>query len=95
MNPLQRVVAWLASVTLAQPCRPNGGIDAPVYQQGTADKGWGELHQEIYDAHEAWRQNPLARRLVGNGITLRSEYKPLQRCQWEIFAPQPILTITL
>ena len=39
------------------------------------------------DAREAWRQNPLARRLVGmvtayvvgNGITLRSEYAPLQR----------------
>ena len=38
------------------------------------------------DAREAWRQNPLARRLVGmvtayvvgNGITLRSEYAPLQ-----------------
>ena len=39
------------------------------------------------DAREAWRQNPLARRLVGmvtayvvgNGIALRSEYAPLQR----------------
>jgi hypothetical protein len=41
----------------------------------------------MFDAQQAWRQNPLARRLVGmvtayvvgNGISLRSEYAPLQK----------------
>ncbi len=63
------------------------GLNLITYPQGVADKGWGELHQEMYEAREAWRQNPLARRLVGmvtayvvgNGIALRSEYGPLQR----------------
>ncbi|MFN8468267.1 MAG: hypothetical protein U0X20_22095 [Caldilineaceae bacterium] len=86
----ERVVAWLASslaVTLIEPGRPNDGFDPVVYPQGAADKSSGELQQEMADAREAWRQNPLARRLVGmvtayvvgNGITLRSEYGPLQR----------------
>ena len=87
MSPLQRFASWLAAVTLVPPGRPRDGFDAPTFAQGVADKGWGELHQEMYDAREAWRQNPLARRLVGmvtayvvgNGINLRSEYAPLQR----------------
>jgi hypothetical protein len=87
MTPLQRFAAWLAAVTLVPPGRPHDGLEAVVYPQGVADKGWGDLHQEMYDAREAWRQNPLARRLVGmvtayvvgNGISLRSEYAPLQR----------------
>lgn len=54
---------------------------------GTAiDKPWHELAQEFEDAREAWRKNPLARRLVGlitsytvgNGITLQSEKRDLQ-----------------
>jgi hypothetical protein len=51
------------------------------------DKPWHELFQEFEDAREAWRKNPLARRLVGlvtsytvgNGITLHSEKRDLQR----------------
>src|SRR5512147_2680144 len=86
----ERAVAWLASslaVTLVEPGRANDGFEPIVFPQGVADKSSGELVQEMADAREAWRQNPLARRLVGmvtayvvgNGITLRSEYGPLQR----------------
>jgi uncharacterized protein YjbI with pentapeptide repeats len=81
-----KVSQWLA-VTAVPPGRLHDGLQTVIYPQGVADKGWGELHQEMFDAREAWRQNPLARRLVGmvtayvvgNGIALRSEYAPLQR----------------
>ena len=51
------------------------------------DKAWPDLLQEITDAREAWRHNPLARRMVGlttsytvgAGITLQSNYRPLQK----------------
>ena len=94
MTPIQRFVAWLAGVTLVAPGRAGDGFEPVSYQQGVADKGWGELHQEMFDAREAWRQNPLARRLVGmvtayvvgNGIMLRSEYPPLQRFIDEFWA---------
>ncbi len=87
LSPIQRLVAWLAAVTLVPPGRSADGFEPIIHPQGVADKGWGELHQEMFDAREAWRQNPLARRLVGmvtayvvgNGIALRSEYAPLQR----------------
>jgi hypothetical protein len=51
------------------------------------DKPWGEQYNEFKDTLEAWRVNPLARRLVGlitaysvgNGITLSATYAPLTR----------------
>ncbi|MFN8466320.1 MAG: hypothetical protein U0X20_12255 [Caldilineaceae bacterium] len=87
MTPIRRFVTWLAAVTLVPPGKAKDGFVPITYPQGVADKVWGELHQEMDDAREAWRQNPLARRLVGmvtayvvgNGVTLRSEYAPLQR----------------
>ena len=87
MTPMQRFAAWLAAVTPVAPGKAGDGFEPLAHAQGVADRGWGELHQEMDDAREAWRQNPLARRLVGmvtayvvgNGITLRSEYGPLQR----------------
>ena len=97
MTPMQRFAAWLAAVTLVPPGRAADGFEPIAYPQGVADKGWGELHQEMDDAREAWRQNPLARRLVGmvtayvvgNGITLRSEYAPLQRFIDDFWQAQP------
>ena len=62
--------------------------DGLTLRGGTViDKPWHELFQEFEDAREAWRKNPLARRLiglitsytVGNGITLTSEKRDLQR----------------
>ncbi len=50
------------------------------------DKAWSDLVQEMNDARQAWRQNPLARRIiglttsyaVGAGITLQSSNAQLQ-----------------
>jgi hypothetical protein len=84
-----RVVKLLginASVTLVPVGREGDGL--VLRPTGTTiDKPWHELFQEFEDAREAWRKNPLARRLiglitsytVGNGITLHSEKRDLQR----------------
>lgn len=64
--------------------------DSPGWQSLSAtqlDTPWGELQQQFTDALEAWRKNPMARRIVGlttsyvvgSGITLGSNYVPLQR----------------
>jgi len=71
----------LGAVTPIAPGRAQDGLVAVIGPQGVADKAWGDLHQEMFDAREAWRQNPLARRLVGmvtayavgNGISLHSD----------------------
>ena len=76
----RRRLAQLNAVTAVPPGRAGDGLVAVIRPQGVADKTWGDLHQEMFDAREAWRQNPLARRLVGmvtayvvgNGITLRA-----------------------
>ena len=90
MSILKTYKAWLmqrlSPVTLIPPGRPADGFTPITHPQGIAHKGWDDLHQEMYDAREAWRQNPLARRLVGmvtayvvgNGIALRSPHQPLQ-----------------
>ena len=55
---------------------------------GTAmDRPWGEVQQQFTDALEAWRVNPLAKRIVGlitaysigDGVTLSAEYAPLSK----------------
>lgn len=83
-----QVAKWLgitAAVTVVGVGRDNDGL---TLRGGTLiDKPWPELFQEFEDAREAWRKNPLARRLiglitsytVGNGITLTSEKRDLQR----------------
>lgn len=53
----------------------------------TLDTPWSELYQQQVDVLEAWRKNPMARRIVelttayvvGSGITLSSDYQPLMR----------------
>ncbi len=66
-----------AAVSVVPVGRVNDGLT--LRPAGTIiDKPWHELFQEFEDAREAWRKNPLARRLiglitsytVGNGITL-------------------------
>jgi hypothetical protein len=82
---------WLAArlglaVTAVPVGQPGDGLVA-WGAAGRIDKPWAELAQEFEDAREAWRKNPLARRLVGlttaytvgNGITLQSDYRPLAR----------------
>ncbi len=75
-----------ASVTAVPVGRAQDGL--VLRPAGTAlDKPWHELFQEFEDAREAWRKNPLARRLVGlitsyvvgNGITLHSDKREAQR----------------
>lgn len=84
-----KVGRWLgryASVALVPVGREQDGL--VLRPSGTPiDKPWHELYQEFEDARAAWRKNPLARRLVGlitsytvgNGITLHSETRDLQR----------------
>lgn len=53
---------------------------------GPHDKNWGELQEDLSDSLEAWRTNPLARRIVsltcdyvvGDGITVTSEIEDVQ-----------------
>ena len=97
MTPIQRFAAWLAAVTLVPPGRAQDGFEPIVYPQGVADKSSGELQQEMADAREAWRQNPLARRLVGmvtayvvgNGITLRSGVRAPAALYRRLLAAEP------
>ena len=87
----QRVSGWLARLFDVQWLRGAPGEEAAAFRgfrSGTdLDKPWGELLQEFGDARAAWRQNPLARRLiglttayvVGNGFQVQAEYGPLDR----------------
>src|SRR5262249_41006491 len=73
-----------AAVTAVAVGRDDDGLR--LRPAGTSiDKPWHELFQEFEDAREAWRKNPLARRLVGlvtsytvgSGIRLSSEKRHL------------------
>ena len=60
---------WLASVTAVPVGRENDGMNRPspwgAPRSGTElDRSWGEQVQSLSDALEAWRSNPLARRLI-------------------------------
>lgn len=81
LNVAQRFVAWLARVVAVPVGKENDGL-VLIERSGTGlDKPWGELRQEFADALEAWRYNPLARRLVGmvsayvvgDGIVVKSK----------------------
>jgi hypothetical protein len=80
-NLFHRARAWLARVNATPVGRPDDGL-TPILHAGTPlDKTWDELRQEFDDVREAWRKNPLARRLasivtayvVGDGITLHAD----------------------
>lgn len=86
----RQLARWLGAQTSVMPV-PVGREGDGLVSRGAAgtsiDKPWHELFQEFEDAREAWRRNPLARRLVGlvtsyavgNGISLHSERRDLQR----------------
>jgi hypothetical protein len=93
MNWLQRVAKWLgdvsglASVTAVPVGREDDGL-VPFRPAGTQyDKQWWELAEEIDTAREAWRRNPLAKRIIGMttayvigpGITLSSNRPQLAK----------------
>ena len=86
-RPLRRFAAWLATVTAIDVGKKDDGL-APMSAGTPLDKSWYDLQQEFTDSLEAWRKNPLARRLVSivtafvlgsDGIRLRSDYGPLDR----------------
>ena len=64
------------------------GLTRPLFSSGSEiDPDWGYLSAQIEDAREAWRKNPLARRLIGlitsycigDGIRVSSSYGPLEK----------------
>lgn len=91
MTWVERVRGWLAArlaVVGVAPGKPGDGLapmGASMWEM--LDKSWGEQQQELLDVREAWRKNPLARRIVGlvtayvvgNGVTVTSEYRPLKK----------------
>lgn len=84
-----RLVGWLAQVLAVPVGRDGDGVTQALTgaPAGSQDKTWPELAMEFSDALEAWRRNPLARRIislitayvVGDGIRLASDYGPLGR----------------
>ena len=57
---------FLQSVRLIEVGKPNDGVDQPTFSSGTEiDKSWADLHDEILESRDAWRDNPMARRVVG------------------------------
>jgi len=91
----QRPILWLfnlvglAAVTAVPVGKTNDGVNQPFSRSGGTelDRDWGEHYQNLFDSLEAWRTNPLARRMislitaytVGDGITISSEYRPLAK----------------
>lgn len=75
--------AELGSVTVVPVGKPNDGVNRLFLggAGGPADRSWAALVLDAKDALEAWRRNPMARRLVnlstafvvGDGITITSE----------------------
>lgn len=86
-NLLQRFAVWLARVTAVEVGKPDDGLVSLEHGGGPLDRTWDDLSGQFSDALEAWRKNPLARRLiglitsyvVGDGITLTSTYGPFKR----------------
>jgi len=84
---LRRVAARLVRVTVASVGKADDGLIAVARGGGPLDRSWPELSEQFTDVLEAWRKNPLARRIiglttsyvVGDGITLTAAYGPLKR----------------
>lgn len=80
-----RLRAALAAVRVIRPGMTGDGM-AQVTQGPGLDVSWGEQAENLRDALEAWRTNPLARRLVslvtsytvGDGIRLSSSNPALE-----------------
>ena len=78
---MERFVFWLARVASVDVGKPGDGTISMLSSGTEMDKPYEQLAAEFTDALEAWRTNPLARRIisligayvVGSGIRLRSE----------------------
>ena len=82
---IRRAIYNLA-VTLVEVGKPNDGVTQPLFSSGTEiDKSWTQLYQEFENSREAWRLNPMARRIislttgyvVGPGMSATSNDKAL------------------
>jgi hypothetical protein len=84
---LRSVANVFAGVAAVPPGRDDDGLVSLEGAGGRLDPSWYELSMQLSDALEAWRKNPLARRLislvtsyvVADGIRLSSRYRPLAR----------------
>jgi hypothetical protein len=89
---LRLLAARLARVEAVSVGKAGDGLVSVARGGGPLDRSWDELSGQFSDALEAWRKNPLARRIigltssyvVGDGITMTSTYGPLKRylVQW-------------
>ena len=89
---LRSLAGRLARVDAVPVGREGDGLTRVVRGGGPLDRSWDEISGQFRDALEAWRKNPLARRIiglttsyvVGDGITLTSACGPLKRylAQW-------------
>ena len=60
------IEAFLSFLRVIPVGRPDDGVDSPLFSSGSEiDKNWPELLAEINDSREAWRKNPMARRIIG------------------------------
>lgn len=60
------IEAFLSFLRVIPVGRPDDGVDRPLFSSGSEiDKEWPELLAEINDSREAWRKNPMARRIIG------------------------------
>ena len=84
----QWFVAYLAAVRAVPVGLPGDGVDRPLFSSGTEiDKEWSVLLDDIRSSREAWRANPMARRIIGlttsyvigAGMSVASEHEPLKR----------------
>jgi len=77
---MERFVFWLARVVSVDVGKPGDGLVSLLSSGTDMDKPYEQLAAEFSDALEAWRTNPLARRIisligayvVGSGIRIRS-----------------------
>jgi len=85
---LRGLAGRLDAVTVVAVGKADDGLVAFGLAGTDLDKQWGELLGEFKDAFDAWRKNPLARRIVGivtayvlggDSIVLHSTYGPLDR----------------
>ena len=81
MSWRERFVFWLARVVSVDVGKPDDGLVSLLSSGTDMDKPREQLAAEFTDALDAWRTNPLARRIisligayvVGSGIRLRTE----------------------
>jgi hypothetical protein len=86
----------LGSVTPVEVGKDNDGLTRMIMggSNAPADRPWGELASDARDALEAWRFNPMARRVigvivsqvVGDGINITSEDEKVAKAVAELWS---------